>query len=264
MTVRTSRSTRPATRTAAVVTTAMLTAAALWSTAAPASAIKGGGPATTKARPYAMLIELNGGQFCGGTLIAPTRVLTAGHCVESAGDVAGLRVVGGRTQVDGTGGTVRKVSSYRLDSRYGAPGYAYDAAVLTLDRPMPYRTIPVAGPKDGRLVADGRKVTVLGWGRTGPGVSGTRLKQAELVLSPVADCQPYTDTETDPAAMLCGMPRPGTTDSICPGDSGGPLISGGKVVGIVSSGNKYCDEQFPVSVFVRADSVAADLGISTA
>jgi secreted trypsin-like serine protease len=63
--------------------------------------------------------------------------------------------------------------------------------------------------------------------------------------------------------MLCGMPRPGTTDSICPGDSGGPLISGGKVVGIVSSGNKYCDEQFPVSVFVRADSVAADLGIPT-
>lgn len=64
--------------------------------------------------------------------------------------------------------------------------------------------------------------------------------------------------------MLCGMPRPGTPDSICPGDSGGPLISGGgKVVGIVSSGNKYCDEQYPWSVFVRADSVVADLGIPT-
>ncbi|MFE3858184.1 S1 family peptidase [Streptomyces griseorubiginosus] len=264
MTARSGRSARPGSRAAAaVVTTAVLAAAALWSTAAPASAIKGGGPASTKARPYAMLIEYNGSQFCGGTLIAPTKVLTAGHCVESAGDVSTLRVIGGRTHVDGTDGTVREVASYRLDSRYGAPGYAHDAAVLTLDRPMPYRTIPVAGPKDGKLVTAGRTATVVGWGRTGPGEQATRLKQARLVISPVADCRPYTDPETDPAAMLCGLPRPGTTDSICPGDSGGPLISGGKVVGIVSSGNKYCDEQYPVSVFVRADSVAADLGIPT-
>ncbi|MFF7168800.1 S1 family peptidase [Streptomyces pseudovenezuelae] len=263
MPIHAARATRPGTRTAAVVTTAVLAAAALWSTAVPASAIKGGGPATAKAHPYAMLIEFEGRQFCGGTLVAPTKVLTAAHCVQSAGDVSTLTVVGGRTRVDGTDGTERQVSSARLDSRYGGPGYAHDAAVLTLDRPMPYRTIPVAGPRDGKLVADGRKATVLGWGRTGPGVDGTRLKRTRLVLSPVAACRPYTDPETDPAAMLCGMPRPGTTDSICPGDSGGPLISGGKVVGIVSSGNKYCDEQFPVSVFVRADSVAADLGIPT-
>jgi len=263
MQLRTARSNRPGMRTAAAVTTALLTAAALWSTAAPASAVKGGGPTTTKARPYAMLIELYGNQFCGGTLIAPTKVLTAAHCVANADDPSELRVIGGRTHVDGTGGTEREIASYRLDSRYGSPGFGYDAAVLTLDQPMPYRPAPVAGPKDGALVADGRTATVLGWGRTGPGVNGTRLKQAKLVISPVADCQPYTDTDTDPAAMLCGMPRPGTTDSICPGDSGGPLISGGKVVGIVSSGNKYCDEQYPVSVFVRADSVVADLGIPT-
>lgn len=264
MPIRAATTTRTGTRTAAVVTTAVLAAAALWSTAVPASAIKGGGPATTKARPYAMSIEYNGRQFCGGTLVAPTKVLTAGHCVESAGEVSTLRVIGGRTRVDGTDGTVRKVTSARMDSRYSAPGYPYDAAVLTLDRPMPYRTIPVAGPKDGKLVADGRTPIVLGWGRTGPGVTATMLKQTKLVLSPLADCGPYTDPEIDdPTTMLCGMPRPGTSDSICPGDSGGPLISGGKVVGIVSSGNKYCDEQFPVSVFVRADSVATDLGIAT-
>ncbi|MFI6935293.1 S1 family peptidase [Streptomyces sp. NPDC050287] len=262
MPIRSARPVRARLRTAAAVT-AVLAAGTLLATAGPAVAVKGGGPTTTDARPYAMLIELNGSQFCGGTLVAPSKVLTAAHCVENAGDVSALQVVGGRTRVDDTGGTVRQIASYRLDSRYTAPGNAYDAAVLTLDGPMPYRTVPVAGPRDAGLVADGRRATVVGWGRTGSDTPNRRLKQAKLVLSPVVDCRPYTDGDTDPAAMLCGMPRPGTTNSICPGDSGGPLLSGGKVVGIVSSGNKYCDEQYPVSVFVRADSVAADLGLPT-
>ncbi|MEU5085264.1 serine protease [Streptomyces sp. NPDC021356] len=262
MRIRSVSSARTGARGAAVAT-ALVAVGTLLAGAGPAAAVKGGGPATTAARPYTMLIECDGSQFCGGTLVAPPKVLTAGHCVQDAGKVSALRVIGGRIRVDGTGGTVRRVASYRLDSRYGSPGAAHDAAILTLDRPMPYRTIPVAGLRDAALVADGRTALVLGWGRTGPGTAATRLKQARLVLSPLARCRPYADTDTDPAQMLCGTSRPGSADSVCPGDSGGPLDGGGKVVGIVSAGNKYCDGQYPVSLFVRADAVAADLGIRT-
>lgn len=30
------------------------------------------------------------------------------------------------------------------------------------------------------------------------------------------------------------------------------------MIGIVSTGNKYCDDQYPVSVFTRVSAVAAD------
>lgn len=33
------------------------------------------------------------------------------------------------------------------------------------------------------------------------------------------------------------------------------------MIGIVSTGNKYCDGQYPVSVFTRVSAVAAGLGL---
>jgi hypothetical protein len=140
-----------------------------------------------------MLIEFEGSQFCGGTLVAPTEVLTAAHCVESAGDVSALRVIGGRTRVDGTDGTVREVASARLDSRYGGPGSAYDAAVLTLDRPMPYRTIPVAGPGDAS------------WWPTPPCSAGDAQGRA----SPEpASSRPSSSSPPSPTPGLTPTPRP--------------------------------------------------------
>ncbi|MER5774304.1 trypsin-like serine protease [Streptomyces sp. NPDC002039] len=60
---------------------------------------------------------------------------------------------------------------------------------------------------------------------------------------------------------VCGASAPGTDDSIARGDSGGPLVAGGKAIGIVSTGNNYCDDQDPVSVLTRVGAVAAGLGL---
>jgi Trypsin len=45
----------------------------------PAGAITGGGP-DGNGHPYGALLLVPGASFCSGTLIAPTVVLTAGHC----------------------------------------------------------------------------------------------------------------------------------------------------------------------------------------
>ncbi|WHM41499.1 trypsin-like serine protease [Streptomyces sp. BPTC-684] len=95
----------------------------------------------------------------------------------------------------------------------------------------------------------------MGWGMTGPGALVAKLKQAVLTLVPQDSCAPFTEPGDTRDLRVCGLPRTGTTDSVCAGDSGGPLID------IVSTGNKYCDTQHPVSVFTKVSALAPELGL---
>ncbi|MFJ2577212.1 S1 family peptidase [Kitasatospora aureofaciens] len=227
--------------------------------APPAAAVHGGADTTTAAHPFVVALETAGGeQWCTGALIAPTKVLTAGHCVAEADDPATLRVIAGRTDLTTSAGQVRQVKSFKLDPRYTS-GLDHDSAVLTLDRPLPQHPARVARQGDEGLYRPGTTATVYGYGRTGADGPGTHLKQAALTLSPLAGCDPYTGPGDSPRLKVCGLPKPGRADSICKGDSGGPLAVNGVVIGIVSTGNKYCDTQYPVSVFTRATDVPADL-----
>jgi secreted trypsin-like serine protease len=55
----------------------------------------------------------------------------------------------------------------------------------------------------------------------------------------------------------------GTFDSICRGDSGGPLVVGGKLVGITSTGNKFCNRDYPTGLFTPTSAILAGLGLPT-
>ncbi|MER7585653.1 trypsin-like serine protease [Kitasatospora sp. NPDC097691] len=147
------------------------------------------------------------------------------------------------------------MKAYRVDPRY-TTGLDHDSAVLTLDRPLSQKPVRVARQGTRRCTAT---ATLLGFGRTGSDGPGTHLKQAVLTLAPPASCDPYTSPGDSPLLKVCGLPRTGTTDSVCKGDSGGPLVVGGVLIGVVSTGNKYCDTQHPVSVFTRATDVPAEL-----
>ncbi|MEU3571877.1 serine protease [Kitasatospora sp. NPDC036755] len=227
--------------------------------AAPAAAVHGGSDTTTKAHPFVVALETaTGEQWCTGALIAPTKVLTAGHCVAESDDPGSLRVIAGRTDLTGSGGQVRRVKGYRVDPRYTA-ALDHDSAVITLDRPLPQAPVRVARKGDTALYRYGRTATALGFGRTGSDGPGTHLKKAQLTLAPPASCDPYTSPGDSPLLKVCALPRTGTTDSICKGDSGGPLVADGVVIGVVSTGNKYCDTQLPISVYTRATDIPAQL-----
>src|SRR3954468_19333647 len=76
------------TRLRTLLVLAALAVAALGATAAPSPAIVGGHDAAPGAYPAVAEITFGASFLCTGTLIAPTWVLTAGHC----GSVTGAAV----------------------------------------------------------------------------------------------------------------------------------------------------------------------------
>jgi secreted trypsin-like serine protease len=217
--------------------------------------IIGGSSTPISSAPWMVqLIYLNSdgsGIFCGGTLVAPNKVLTAGHCVEGLNWVQNGAVLGGTaTLLPETGGQVSAVRAQWLHPGYDGTAVNNDVAILTLATPFNYKTLPLASATDTSLYNAGTQATVYGWGVTDSAPDSQNLAEnlQKLTLPEVADseCKSELGGALDdpnafiPGHMICGGTG-GTGDdatgkTTCSGDSGGPLVVSGKIVGIVSWG----------------------------
>lgn len=238
--------------------------------AAADESVIGGKPAALSQSPWAVALASHerfgvqrSGQFCGGVLVGHSTVVTAAHCLskEVLGvpwrEVRDLRIVVGRDKISGGGGQELKPAKVWVNPRYDSYTNDGDMAVLTLDKPVSNRPIPMAGRQDSAYRA-GNAATVYGWGdTTGGGSYASRLRAAFVTVLPDAVCARAYPGSADGTykarTMLCaGAPRGG--HDACQGDSGGPLVVRGRLVGVVSWGTG-CGRPGSPGVYTRASAI---------
>lgn len=237
-------------------------------------------------------------QFCAGTLVTPTQLLTAAHCMfddNSGVPLTTTQILAffGRDLSDPAAKVV-PVSKIVVYPDYNTNTQVGDLAVLTLQEAITTvpTTSPVADGDDPAYWAAGRAVQSAGWGNMSSSANDYPLvlQVANMTLFPDSSCgggEPYTvngvtfdgftSNQANSKTMLCAL---GATSSsviidTCQGDSGGPLTATvgnqTKVIGVVSWGEK-CASWTPgvytrisaFSSFLRGQGVLVDIAPTVA
>jgi secreted trypsin-like serine protease len=196
--------------------------------------IVGGTAAAQGEFPWMVHYDYHGQWTCGGAFLRADLILTAAHCLEGSGADTDIVVEYGDVRL-GSGNTIRSTEVYdRGDT-------GTDWGLIKLESKVPGATLL---PIVGNTSYDRGTFTVMGWGRTSEGGSGSdRLLKVNVPFISDSTCAAYGGLYDDlnPATELCAGYDAGGKDS-CQGDSGGPMVkklAGGTFVqaGIVSWGD---------------------------
>ncbi|RKT56989.1 S1 family peptidase [Saccharothrix australiensis] len=218
--------------------------------------VVGGSRVSVEDYPWVVyLTDSKGNQFCGGTLVAPTKVVTAAHCAGGLAPKTARVVVGREDKRDTRRGVALPVADVWTHPEYVTADRGHDVAVLTLTRAAPGTPLELAG--GDALYAAGTRATAFGWGRTSEqGAMSQFLMAVGLPVVSDESCE-QSYALYKPELMVCaGVPEGGL--DTCQGDSGGPLVAGGKLIGVTSWGEGCAREGKP-GVYSRISAYRAEL-----
>lgn len=220
--------------------------------------IVGGEEVDIKSYPYQALTQIDGEQWCGGTIVNKRHIVTAAHCHSGFESHTFSVRLGSNSAV--SGGKVYNVTKISIHPDY-AEQDNHDVAVLELGQDITFGpgVQPISGFVES-TVPDGTDGVVSGWGDLASG--GPHTTKLHAVHVPIVnhdECARDYDRNgnTIDDTMICaGFPQ-GGKDS-CQGDSGGPYVVANKLAGIVSFGRGCALKGYPgVYTDVTNDSVRA-------
>jgi len=231
--------------------------------------IIGGTKADEGAHPYIVSLEyaifgINNGHTCGGSIITPRTILTAGHCQTELPASGTYTCLAGLTKRSSR----EFLQSRRVESRLAHPDYTggvspSDIAIFILAEALELtaRVAVVALPESAAFPTPGDSLLV-GWGYDESGRTPDDLLQANKDVITLEDCNRELtallgshplDVSRNTNVCTGGLASGGL--SACSGDSGGPLVrSVNNVVteiGIVSWGITPCGYARAPSVYVN-------------
>ena len=196
-----------------------------------------------------ILMEIAGSPAfrCTGTLIAPTVVLTAGHCTGEPGEFSGIRIFtesdveNGNNNYPFAGPNSVEAASWRAHPLYSNGAFfRHDVGVITLSKAVKlaadkYGKLPAVNELDALQPGNATRFTAVGYGlqKINP-----VFIQADLVRM---SANPHLVQINAPGftgdfSML--LSNNAATGGTCFGDSGGPnyLGSGNVIAGVTSFG----------------------------
>ncbi|XP_023664366.2 granzyme K-like [Paramormyrops kingsleyae] len=213
-------------------------------------------------RPWMVSIQVNGHHTCGGVLIKDSWVLTAAHCRRNFKQSLKLvtALLGAHSLTKDKDKDILRV---RIDKCVIFPSYdlktkAGDIMLMKLQREVNPKSKTVkakALPASGEDVAPRTRCSVTGWGVTTPNgkTRSDTLQEAEVSIMPRLLCADRYSGSKDVVItedMLCARNSSTGADS-CTGDSGGPLLCRGDLVGVVAGGGPPCGNPKKPGVYTR-------------
>jgi secreted trypsin-like serine protease len=204
---------------------------ALIALASPASAMVGGAGAPADAVGRAVVTIVGSrGNFCSGTLVAPTIVLSAAHCVTPGASYQIVLYGDGAPQLR----AVTQVATHPQFNAHGILAHraGADVALLQLGAPLPGKApLPLGAPLEPIAAGQAFAVAGVGVAIRGDGRSGGTVRAAQLTSTGQPGRLQIRLLDPAAANLRAGQ-------GACTGDSGGPALQqqNGRatVVGMVS------------------------------
>lgn len=231
--------------------------------------IVGGHDAPEHSAPWIVSLQMHAGSpkrwfhTCGGAILAPEWILTAGHCLYGLNSqtievVAGAHNLGVNESTTQQRRPIRNTFIYPTYKGGVAP---YDIALIRLTRPLNL-TSSVRGiqlPSDTQQTPRGWAM-LYGWGSISNTNTPKLAKTLQMMKVPIVGanvCSAVLNVEKykliSNELTVCTGPIEGSP-SACNGDSGSALSQGNSVIGVVSWGQNPCGLPHSASVYTRVST----------